>query len=693
MYPPLEFHRASRLALLLAATTAGLGQAAEPTLPTVEVSANATRADLEADSLKNPYRVPVSNQAGVQTFTAADIEALKPRDVFDLLDMAGTGITVTYQGRKNPYFVKERGGGTFTYIVDGAILPTVTQRILQKIPLDIIEELQIVRDSTALVLGPMVNIGASGSGDGLNTGFIIIRTRQPKKDEVQLGAAVEASAGQPTADREHLWAGKRFGDEETGGYLAGLASNNNRPSTEQRFDGQKADAQMVTGGFSYGGFKLGIMGYQDSGRFEMQRAEAGLATAATNQMKWYYDPIDTTLLTLNGSMAWSDTQSTLFSVFDTKFTQTENDTNFPPYSTSIKSADNFSSYWEKTQGFSLRHHARFGGTTIQLGAQHTRSSALGSSGPTPSTRWDSEVNGFAATVEQRLFDDQLSIDAGLRRDNKFVTSSDTTTKNSNVNMPPARALSLGARWQATTTYALNARYLDGDQGTAGDFNIIQCLQTNKAGVCVKSGTLDPETQKRKEFGVEARYSPLFNPTLTWFDVKIGNQKAQTATSYVQNGATYYYYAESDTWRTGYEFLVKGALLERTSYKTSLTHLTRNVSSNASVLATGAVNLVDFSIQHGWGPYTANASLKHVGPYNGGGPGAAGAGGSFAADQQWHTIGDYTRFDANVGREFMFGSTKAKGSLYGRNLGDTKYMTIYPWTDRGRTIGVELSLEI
>ena len=399
-------------------------------------------------------------------------------------------------------------------------------------------------------------------------------------------------------------------------------------------------------------------------------------------MKWYYDPIDTSMLTANATMRWSDRQVTLLSLFDTKFTQTEHDANFPPFSASIKNVDSVSNYWEKTSGFSLRHHIALDTTTIQLGAQKTRSWALGSSGPTPSAKWDSEVSGLAASIEQRLLNDCLSLDAGLRRDSKFVSSSDTTAKNSNIDMPAARAISLGARWQATATYALNARYWNGDQGMVGDFNLRS-----------QTDALHPEKQRRQELGIEGKFIPALTIALTGFDVRIDNQKSQTSTSYTLNGATYYYYTESNNRRTGYELLIKGDFGDQSHYKASWTHMTRNVSSNASVQSTNANDLLDFSVSHSWGTYTANASLKHVGPYNGGGPGASGPGGSFAADGQWHTIGDYTRFDASLSRTFHVGATAIKGTLFGRNLGNTQYMTIYPWTDRGRTVGFELGLEI
>jgi iron complex outermembrane receptor protein len=687
-----------RYTTLIAALASMSVYAAEPVtkLSTVEVNAAEDEGkidELKPESIRNRYRVPLSNRAGIETFTSKEIEALKPRDIFDLLDKA-TGITVSYQGRKNPFFVRERGGGTFTYIINGAILPTVTQRILQKIPLKAIEEMQVVRDSTALTLGPTVNIGASGSGDGLNTGYIIIKTKQPKKDEIIGTVQVEKADAQPFANNESLILGKRLNYKDAKGYLGALGSRLDRPSKPEWFDGQNAEAGILTSGFEYGILSVDFMAYADTGRFEMQRAQAGLATAATNQMKWYYDPIDTVVYTLNGNLNWDSHNSSLFSLFQTSFTQTENDTNFPPYSKTITAADNFSNYGEKTRGFSFRHHAQYDKTILQVGVQQTRSWALGSSGPNPSTKWDTDVLGFGVTLEQRLFNDQLSLDAGFRLDEKHAKSSGITSAQSNVDMPKALALSFGARWQIDPVYALNARYFDGSQGNQGSFNIQSLPST----------TLHPESQQRMEFGGDAKLFQLFNPSFTWFDVKIDNQKTQTATQYSSYGNLYYYYTESNNHRTGFEFVIKGELGEHSRYKTSWTHMITNTATNSLVSGTTANDLFDISAEHEWAGFVFNVSEKFVGPYNGGGPSSVNGitNQSFAVDGQWHTIGNYVRVDANISREFKlepsniggFGiaPTTLKGTVYARNIGDSHYMTIYPWPDRGRTIGAEFSIE-
>ena len=181
-----------------------------------EVSAtNVTmRADLDPDSLANPYRVSESTKVGSETFTNEDIRDIQPSDLNDLLSKAA-GITVSYQGRRNPYIISSRGGGTFTYILNGAVLPPSTSRILYKIPMSAIEEVQVVRGATSLTLGPSIPIGSSSSGSGLVTGFVIIRTKRPEATEVILKASIEkATDPHPTATSESLFVGTKGLDRE-----------------------------------------------------------------------------------------------------------------------------------------------------------------------------------------------------------------------------------------------------------------------------------------------------------------------------------------------------------------------------------------------------------------------------------------------------------------------------------------------
>lgn len=671
--------RLTRLATLIAFAFPCIAHATDAVLPAVQVK-GASRPDLEPDNLVNPSRVEATGRFGTEIFTRGDIEALAPKDVLDLLDKA-VGMNLTYHGRKHPFFLEERGGGNLTYILDGAILPASSDRMLHKIPLAAIEQIEIVRGSTSLALGPIIPIGSSISGSGINTGFVVIRTRQPKGTEAEISAFVEKSDLNPSANGQSLYAGTQFGTQEgVKGHVAGALSRRDAPSKDTRFDGQDAEAQMVVGGFSIGRFSFGVTAYQDKGRFEMQR---GVTTAgALDNSKWYYDPLKTQVFAGNASLAWTPDQVTLLSVFDTKYQHTEYDESFDP-----KVAWKPSTYAEdKSSGWNARHSARFGGTLIQLGALSTKSEGYG-----PNTnnqnRWQSLVGSWSLSVEQSLFADRFILDAGYRRDRKHIdylaisSAPGAKTGNNDTNLAPARTLALGARWKLNDIYVLSGRYFDGDEGTSGSFD----LRTQNGS------PLHAESQKRKEIAFEANVLPYLRPTITWFDVKGKNQKTATNNTYVVNGQTYYYYTEGDVHRRGIEILLKGDIAPRTSYSVGLTRLSLNDTTSAGITTDNIGlnqprNSLTGRISHAWGDWRGNLSVRKVDRWTQ----------SISAMGTVNNVhlGDYTRVDANIAKDFRFEGHGATVEIYGRNLGNSHYATRYTtgyYYDPGRVIGIQATL--
>lgn len=677
MKAPLPQYRLTGPALAVCVLLSQVSWAEETTLPTVQVTSTAPsagyRADLEPDSIRNPYRVETTARYGAEIMTREDIEALAPKDVIDLLDKAA-GLNVTYQGRRSPFFIEERGGGSMTYILDGAILPSSANRILQKLPMSAIEEVQIMRGSTSLALGPSISVGASNSGSGLNTGFVVIRTRQPQKTGVELSAFAEKAEGQPAANGQSVFAGTRLGKAESSGYVGGLISRSDYPSKDSWFDGRNAQNGMLSAGFSDSRFQLGLMAYQDEGRFEMQRGVS--ATGALDNSKWYYDPLKTTVLSANAGVNWSKNQVTLLSVFDTRYQQSEINDSFANSSHSTRQFE------EKTNGFSLRHSAQFGDTLVQLGRQLTNSKGYGPNTNTAFNDWLTKVSGWSASVEQKLFDKAVTLDAGFRRDVKHIDHSATAAKalsaNSDVDMAPSKVFTLGARWEIRKDLAMNARYFDGKEGTSGDFDL---RTKNKA-------PLHAMKQKRSEFAVEYEPWSFLRGALTLFDVDIRNLKSATTDTYLVNGDSYYYYTESDSRQKGVELAFKGAFESGLDYGLSWTHMLKNQTKQSGTTSDllGASSPKDsyiLRLGYRWDKYRFNASLKHV---SGWGQSQSPLGMASGMD-----LGSYTRVDLNAIRDFDLGGNPLSVKLYVRNLGNDKYATRYTtgyYYDRGLTVGLE-----
>lgn len=630
------------------------------------------RQDLEPDSITNMYRVEKSAQFGTEVFTEEDIKNLQPSDFFDLLDNA-TGINVTYQGRKQPFFVSQRGGGRFTYIIDGAVLPSSINRILYKFPVSAIEEMQVVRGSTALTLGPSIPIGSSGSGAGVNTGYIIIRTKQPKETQAVLTGSVEKSVGgHDPATSESLYAGYRS-DKKPGinWYAGAFGGAIDRPSQELWFDGRRSGSGMANMGFTAGKFNMNIMAYKDSGDFEMQRGVKDDGSIDTAM--WYYDPLKSEVFSSDMGMQWTPNQTTLLNFFKTKFEQGEHNGSFT--SSSMRE----STYEEETKGMGIRHNAIFGNTLLQAGGQISNST-----GVSMGSKWssyDTTVTGWSASVEHSFMDGDLTVNAGYRQDEKHIDESGSTDVNENVDMAPSKVYAVGAAWQLTDTYTFNGRYYKSKQGTVGDFDMR--LEDD--------ATPHPERQERIEITIAADYAPCFRPALTWFDIDTKNEKSTSSSTYEIDGATYYYYTESDDLRRGLELMIKGNIIKNTTYKISWTRILDNESvSDGVVTDSNGVknpeNLYSFTLGHKWNEYRANFSVRKVDEWTTGGRGGSGT-------IVKNGLGDYVRYDANIKRDFEFDKFLLATTLFGRNLTNENYSTRYVtgyYYDRGRTIGLELS---
>jgi len=122
------------------------------TLDPVLVTAESLKTEEPAYSR---LAVPESAKATTDTFTRKDIEEMHPRDVVEVIEK-GLGVTTTFQGRKNLNFFKIRGNGSLGLIVDGIYIPqTQSGRELANFPLELVESIKIVRNSSMLTLGPV----------------------------------------------------------------------------------------------------------------------------------------------------------------------------------------------------------------------------------------------------------------------------------------------------------------------------------------------------------------------------------------------------------------------------------------------------------------------------------------------------------------------------------------------------------
>lgn len=646
------------------------------------------RADLDPNSPTNPMRLAKSSTGHTETITRKQIEKLRPRDVFDLVNNAA-GVIETQGSRKGFSGLTIRGDSNFIWLVDGAYLqPTMAARIMRSIPVNIIEEVTVVRGAAALTLAPMV--GSASPGGAPVDGFIVVRTRKPKGPEAETRTALETNSGIQAS----VWAGNTFKKNGVEGYVGGSASHSSTQGPDDLLDNgrdynrnHRAFAGLAKAGFSTAGWTFNLTAYADQGRFGIPNAKSH----GTGQGNWYMKPSDTVMLILNGGKTWSPEHRTLFNVSRIETQQSLWTANTPagPYT-----RFNNPAYLTHVN---LRHNFDLPSFRISVGGDYRNWNVPNGQQYYEGIQREEDTFGGFAEVEKRLFDDRLTIDAAMRFDRVHVLHGldyytggaqppggvNSPLKTSDVMLPLAKFYELGASFKLTDQWKLTGRAGKSEQESSG--------LNPRPGV-----TLEADSQMKLEAGIEGRVSRWFNPAFNFFHRAVENEKLLDGYTYVANNnstqtcrrgviptagaqapksldALTPCYDQRNTTRQGIEFTADGRLWPGGSYKLNWTHFT----NLENVEDTTPHNIAGLWVQQKVGEFLLTGTVKYVDPYR-----------SNATDAEaW--LGGYTRFDAGIGRDFKFDTTTVSATLYGRNLTDKRYETSNGVQDVGRVIGFEL----
>jgi iron complex outermembrane receptor protein len=658
-------------------------------LPSMSVVAERVRPDVAPQDARNAYRTPESSATHTQTITREEIEQLRPRDVFELLNSA-SGVISTQGSRKGFSGLMIRGDSNFRWIIDGAYLqPTMASRILRSLPVMAIEEVKVVRGGSALTMGPMV--GSASPGGAPVDGFVIVRTRKPAKTEAQVRLAAESF----DTTQAGVWLGKTYALDAGKTYVAGVLTYANTNGPSDKMDngasynvGSKSTSGLVKTGFESAGWLLDLMAYKDDSTFQIPNA----SSHGSGQGSWYMDPSNTDILSLSGSRTWNAQNTTLLSLSHGESKQ--------KFWTAKTAAGPYSAVQNDNEitHLNLRHNIDMGKTRLVLGGDYMHWDAPNGQQYYEGIQREEVTKGVFVQVEQKLVDDRLTLDASYRRDQVDVLHGldyytggaqpfggvNSPLKTTNKTLEPAVFSSFGSSWQLSKDWKLAGRYSQGKQATDG-LNPVP-------GV-----TLSDDEQSKWELGLEGQVSSWFNPSLNLFQRDVKNEKTAAGYTYVANnnstqrcrggilpatGATAPKassiltpcYTQADTTRGGFELAVSGNFGMRSSYRASLTHFT-TLSNTAS--ATTPNDILDISVSHGMGAYTLSGAIKQVASYKG----------SATDTVAW--LGGYTRLDLGLGYDFKVSGTPVRATIYGRNLTDQKYETNNGVQDVGRVLGIEL----
>lgn len=623
--------------------------------------------DLQADHALNPYRVAPSSRLAVQTFTAEDIEAIKPLDVFDLLNHA-VGVLALYQGRKVPYSVRIRGDLYFAYIIDGVYIPSETGgRILQNLPLSAIEKVEVVRDATALTLAPMVDFGRPSGAP--NDGYIVIRTRRPLGPEATGAVRTESFNTQAA----NLYAGTA--NEQA--YVSGVTSHFQTASKPGENMARHSDASMIRTGYTGPGFRADLSAFSDETRQEIQAADPKESTLGLQ--RWRLDPIKTTFAALNLSQQWNDAHTTTCTVSTYRLTATMvAGTALPGISPNI-----FPNL-ETIDNIDLKHTVRFDNTLLRFGGQRMHWDT-----PTGASYYegyprDERITGYFATAEQSLMADKLVLDVAARRDQQVILRGVDhyyayqmlfqQPSIFNRALPADHYLSTGMAYSPSADWKLTARAYAAKQGAAENVPALD----NKV--------LHPESQRKAEAGLNFVGWDTLRPALTLFFTHISHVKYPAKEVRAQNGLTTSLWDETNVNRRGLELMFKGEadmFSGLTEYTAGWTYLFGD-TTNEDYGRTSPRNTLAFTVKHHHGPWDGAVSLSGVSSFQSNWK---------ATDRQFHAIGYYSRLDLNTGLSFKLNGCAPHLSLYGRNVMNQHYETQLGYRDIGAIWGVELRMDI
>lgn len=607
------------------------------------------------EPVTSPYAVPESSGLQTEVITREEIEVIQPKTIYDILEYV-PGMEIEFQGRRQLNFMNMRGQGSYGVIIDGVYIPSLqfNSRILATIPVDIIESVIVVRDATALTLGPFTNFGSDNGSS--NQGFIVVKTRKA----LQLEGGFVAGYGSLRTQKEHVYQGARINDFD---YRVAYTHQETQGETNW-YNGSRNNSFYLRGGYTGRAITADMFYYDSRGMRELQRGEK--LDGTLDLAKWKYDPLLSSMVAFSLSKPWNSSQTTTFRYGHGIMENDWVSAYFPPGKQTVTITGE--SDWAQT--LDLRHVAVFDHNTLRLGGQLL------------SWRTSQDMYSLYVYDEYRLFQERLSLDGGIRMDKKYYRESPVTGNDMHEWSKEVYSFAGGAAYRLNRQLTVTGRLAYSENTLAG-------YQVDS----VARASLAPERQYRYEAGILGNLHPAFNPSVTFFFYDVENQKVgasgldpvtgKTVSSYIDpvTGDEVDYVTTQDVRSKGVEFSVYGSLFRHFSYNINYSYIT---TDNRTTNRRRPHYTASGRLGYRYKTLGINLLARHVGPYSQ----ITASPGAFNYD-----FGDYTRVDANITYDFKIFDRDTRIKIYGQNLGDDHYTTRYvtgAYKDVGRVVGVELA---
>jgi iron complex outermembrane receptor protein len=626
-----------------------------------------------AEPVTSPYWVPDSSKPQTLVITREEIEAINPQTVWDILEQV-PGMDVYFQGRQHLDFGYVRGSGNFGIILDGVYLLS-PDRVVATLPVNAIESITIVRDATALTLGPLTNFGTTTGAT--NQGYIVIKTKRASK----LEGGLVASYGSFHTEKEEVHQGAKIGDFD---YRVTLSDDNSLGKTNW-YNGYRNESLLFHGGYDGPFLQSDVMYYSGRGMQEFERGTIEVPTTNKNgtlnwsnvgnfdTSKWKLDPIISDMIAVNLKKPWTDSQTTTFTyAYDSLLTSSMT-TTFPNQTPiTVQDQDIHG------QNANLTHVIATGSNIFKVGGQFLQSVSPTGLAPSVGTRTDESMYSVFLLDQYRLFDGRMTVDGALRMDQKHYSDDPVSGRPEHEWDKEVNTLAFGTSYRLTPMFTLTGRYAYVENTVASYYVTPTTL-----------ASLPAEKDQRYEGGVLADVHPFFKPAFTVFYYDAKDQAVTTGKYYIDpaTGQEIDYVSPMGVNTKGAEVKVTGQPLKSLTYG-SLTYrfqyayvTTDNHTDNISIAHNIASGLVSYRYKNAF----ANITAVYEGPHNLS---------TSPAGTLYYELGNFLRVDANAGYNFKVFNRDMRVTLYARNLGDVHYATRYvagAYLDPGLSYGVRLAV--
>ncbi len=608
---------------------------------------NAEAADVEVEEIVvtakktgRAYEEPVfsrltlpKSSTAETVFTSKDIEQINPETVFEIIDLA-PNLVRRFSNSMNPDGFRSRGGEVIGLIIDGIYVPsTESARMLENFPVTIIDSIRIVRDSTALTLGPLATISASTSKPNSEVdGYIIITTKKPKK---QNGSS---RLGYDTA--QTMQASASFGDVKEDFYYSIAFNHSDTPEWDEHNDARKTDSFHLRGGYSGDSLLANISLYADFANWDCPRYDNN---GELSEAIWGFDPSNTMMVSFDTSKLWNKNNTTTFSFGYSEVKSTLYEDYVHRDSSILRNGKNAPMKWhldEHIYDFNVGHTLVVGNNTLKIGTQALFWDMHDMQGWKYRDK-EEEAYGFYFTDAYSLTE-KLTLDIGGRIDRRHTIKQndskfDDTWAENNTSVAVGQAYQLNDIFRVTTRVSYSEQ-------PAYDWLL-------KAD---ESKSFESDQRTKYEAGVTANFHPAFNIDGSVFYYDIQNykylEKSQTNTV---SGETEYLYGEADLTQSGFEISVSGDLSANFSYSATYSYLHIDDESVSKLIPENSATVM---LNYQYADYFVNITTKYLDEYS-------------QTATQGDGLGDYIRVDASVSKQL---TQKTKITLYAKNLTNDEY---------------------